>query len=501
MLRKSLALFLTIILILPMAQPLLAGESAPGQEQSSASSLPHQPMVGKKGENPNLCPICGKSWDTGSHAECLQKILPKETEVVCPSCLLEFYVEEPKALGDTDRDLCPHTTGTAGASGEIYICPRCGFAYLSQFFLTSGSEQKLILPTEQRKWIRENLTPRIYQAIRSALGNIKKEYQPKDEELYTLFNDTTYIPQGLKNQHFANEHIVERQVPDSLRCENALLYAKQFYRDEPMLCARMAQLAAWSYRRMVSDPPVKVRLMKSLQHIEKSLAKELPENATQKQNVDQMWAMFENQDEFNIIDREFLLIMIAGKYLRLGTRAWAKECITRCLKDVDDDQLWSPVAIIAAVKPGTATPPTPQEIQLARVEILQLASPLPEAIEKEAVYLQEAAGFLRAALARDKIPVQILPAHIYLVGEFERRSSNFARAHAWLELAAKMDTGKLTPGAEIWAAEQLELVNDSLAHLGHAEIPANPMAAEDTPLLQSLAEKYQVYLQALEASE
>lgn len=466
---------------------LVGGEGDATKSKASTTF----PFAAEAKQNPNLCPVCGQSWDkVDAHRACLKRFSPATRPVTCPSCQLVLHIteERPRARSwQIDRDMCSHAHIGTRAPSQLAVCPRCGFAAGKSFFDKPASA----LTAAQREWIHKNLTPRTHAALISILGILNPDMQPSPDEAYKVFdrNAGRRLQTGFEK---LAEEIVEHQVPDDLRCENALLFAHEFYLEEnPLVVANLAWLTAWSMRREVCGPINHAVLVKGVQRIHAHLGRGYQLHVPPNERVNQLGEMYRDQTTYSLFDRQVMLLLMAGDYQRLGYRQWALDCLKACLEATESDELWRAAEESTSPAERNARANlTPQQQALVRPALARVVRYRISAANREATYLKDAARFLRRALEQQRdIPPVDVPTYVYLVGEFERRAGNLPRAYAWLEAASALRPPQEARGAEIWAQDQLAVTRTSLSYTGSQQVPANPKADADVPLLQGLRQR------------
>jgi hypothetical protein len=373
----------------------------------------------------------------------------------CPVCryMVEIPLAEPKWT-DHDADLCPHPEGRVTFHSPVVLCPNCGFSAYRQEFTRPQ-------PEPVARWVTTQLREPTRNALRKIFG---LDIPIAEEDLISLFD--------------------QEDLPDILRCENALAYYLRFRKEDPLALARITWTTAWAHRRSVSGP---VEAGALLPHVQPTLAavnRHLSPEADTARRINAMLGLYESPGRLDAVDRQILLIFLAGDYDRLGQPRWARQC----LEKIDAEARSVPPD--AAHDPWIATVPTDAEDPLLRARrkreaLIDLARTYARNLARERELLARAAGRLREVLRADGIPPVAIPAHVYLVGEFERRAENFTRARTWFDYAAALRSPR--PGAAIWAEDQIALMQDYMRDIGLQGYPADPAAAADRELLERLA--------------
>ncbi len=470
----------------------VAGDAPPpGIETAERMPAPEPsaqfPFAEDAQKNPNLCPRCGQSWDEDVHQTCFQEVTARQEKASCPSCGLGFYLERRLVrvrADQIDRDLCPHPPPGAPATPELAVCPRCGFASVRGVFLSQEGRR---LPEDQQAWVAEHITPPTRQTILTLIGHINPRHRPASDRLYTIFdeNATRRLSLPEEKAELVPERIVETAMPDDLRCRNALLFAQEYFADRnPLICARMAWLTAWAYRREVSGPIPDTLLIRAVRRINRRLEEALPLGAPPEKRVNELVKLYGEGNRHALVDRQVMLLMMAGDYQRLGFRQWSHDCLVSVRDAARSDALWDEAAKSGSVTETTAREGmSGRELARQRAALAEQAELRTSAARAEIGYLVDAAAHLRHALANEQVPTKHLRRYVYLAGEFDRRTGNFARAYAWLSVAARtLDRGP-APEAEVFAPEQVELVLQALGPQGDEAAPRTPDGAVDGPLL------------------
>ncbi|MFH0911149.1 MAG: hypothetical protein V1918_06580 [Planctomycetota bacterium] len=464
-----------LFVVLLLAVPVGKGAESPARATAAKEPLPSRsskfPFAREAVRNPNICPVCGKPWglqDTENpHAECLKKVLPEKFPVVCPSCGLTLLVQKRLTrfhADEIDHDLCPHPPGNNRPLTEIIICPRCGLSGTEELF------RKGLTP-EQKEWVKNNLTPQTQASIARLLSAKLVGIRVSPQESWKAFQD---MDSGTKQ-----DQVLEESVPEVLRCTNALAFAERFEGENVAFLARLSWLTAWAYRREVAGPLSGGDIANSLRRLQSFLNKTFPLGYfAPEKRVEALVAAYPDDKTHSMLERQLMLLIMAGDYQRLGYTQWAADCLNACLRNAQDASLWRPDSNNPS---GTA---------LQRKTLIQEANARLEASGRERYFLLKAADLLQAALEENLqrngnlyAPTET-PAMIYLVGEFRRRGGEFGRAYTWLEGAMKLQSLQEQGGAEIFAAGQIELLQ---AALQGKPIPPNPRIAVDAPLIERLA--------------
>jgi hypothetical protein len=482
---------LAVLLLLLGESTAPAGEpETPGIASERSDSEPRissLPYAEQARRDPNICPVCGRSWNKDVHEACFERFEAKRLPVTCPSCDLQFFVEEKLTrirAEEIDSDLCTHPGHGLRITDELTICPRCGFATVRAAF--TQTEHRL--STQQQEWVDIHLTTRTQKALLQLLGNIKPEARPEPETAYQIFDITASadrednLPDGSERDESV---IIETLVPDTLRCENALIFARAHL--SKRLTARMAWLTAWAYRREVAAPIPETLLIGSVQRVNQHLEDSLPLMAPPKERVNRLVELYGERSKHPLEDRQVMLLMMAGDYQRLGQSAWARSCLEAVRDAARSDALWSEAGK-AQEEPSRTWDPA--KLASLRQSLEAQALIRMEAARREKRYLLEAAKYLRQALRRESFAPRRLPNHVYLVGEFERRAEHLERAFYWLAAAEAMPKHPEATGlAEVFAGDQLNLVRQSLGLSAEAPPPPNPHDAEDRALLKELGDR------------
>ncbi|MDR0866919.1 MAG: DUF2225 domain-containing protein [Planctomycetota bacterium] len=451
------------------AAPKKSREGAP----DSASSRQH---AGEK----NVCPVCGRERSV-CYAESLAaaqnpnggaKACPvyKDSFVVgesrpapCPICgLLVNLPQRNQRYENTDSDLCPHPSGNVRYMPEIVTCPRCGFSAFQRDFRAFRAKQH----PEIAQWVKQNLQPSMPEILHQLLG---REIKIDAQNLVALFE-------------------LQKEIPDILRCGNAfLLYRERLRRGDPDVnelgLARVAWLAAWANRRAISAPFGEGVLLDSarraLAAIQKSETGELESAAAV---IDELLA---DGARFDIIERQLLRLTQAGYYNRLGLNAAAQTALEQVLVELRKKHLdaasdpWQKIKIADGVQGEEKE----KIIALAKKALNEEVAVRGNCLRQEIRYLTEAAQLLTTAVEKRQAPSLDLPTYLYLVGDFERRAEQHARALLWLtaaERAADNGTVKL----EHLASAQIELLKRYVRERQITPAP-NPRAATDMLIINA----------------
>lgn len=426
-------------------------------------------------KNPNICPVCGKSWDMvdgkNIHSKCLEKLLPPKLEIRCGSCgqlLQTRQKNNVRYRSDImDRDLCAHPPGSQQPVSDLVICPKCGYSG------TIENHKQRITP-EQKSWVLNNLTPMIQREILGLLHLDVSKLNLTRENAYKVFID----PLALNNTSaIGGDMIIETQVPEFLRTKNALLFAEKFYPEDYVLIARYSWLTAWAYRRIVCEQMTESSMLGSVKNILASLQKKFPVAPTPENRVNEMVVMYKDNTLYPLLDRQVMLIMMSGDYLRLGFRSWANDCLKSVLETVKSDSSWADLIGVVGK----------ENVAFQRSALSKNTERRLYAIKMEGEFLKNAAENLRKALimqlkGKAFFSIDEIPSNVYLVGEFERRLQNYGRAYAWLSAAVEMRLPEQKAGIEIWAGEQMTSIESSTGTK-----PVNPMAKMDDGILKALS--------------
>jgi hypothetical protein len=292
------------------------------------------------------------------------------------------------------------------------------------------------------------------------------------ENAYKVFIDPSVI-----NSADGGVSLVEEgQVPEFLRSVNALKYSEKFRASKYPLLAKYSWATAWAYRRIVTQPMTDSTLLQPVNRIMANLKRKFPLSPTPEKRVNEMVVMYKDHTLYPLLDRQVMLIIMSGDYIRLGFRRWARDCLKSVLDTARSDSAWQELIVVSGR----------EKVSLQRALLDENAAKRLYAIDMEVKYLTKAAEYLRRSLilqikGKKLYSPEEIPANVYLVGEFERRLENYGRSYAWLDAASKMQLPKARTGAEIWAAEQIDTV---LSITG--EVPKNPAARADRSIIAAL---------------
>jgi len=220
-----------------------------GQEEDFFTDLNNhirnQPKgAGAKVTDVKLCPICGEPLY--KHAEDSFVCEPKDRIdpttgkritvahlkfqiVPCPVCSAKFKATPPANANDRnglDRDLCQHSTGSEDvvSYATVWMCPECGYANYIPLWGKELDGSPISPDTIKRS--TEHLKDKTYKLMLVICDLVPKEGQPFPEKL----------------RHFG-DYIVQTQIPDWLKYENALYLLDGDDKDRPKVRAPAALLA------------------------------------------------------------------------------------------------------------------------------------------------------------------------------------------------------------------------------------------------------------------
>jgi predicted RNA-binding Zn-ribbon protein involved in translation (DUF1610 family) len=480
--KVSAACILSILILLVFSlNNAFSAEKKSGRKKKTIFKYEKEAL-----KNPNICPVCGKSWnikgEKNPHEECLKKLMPNLHSIRCGSCGMSLLVKRKTVNFKTeemDKDLCPHKPGTSKAFSEYIVCPKCGF---------SGTEiqhRKGLTPS-QRQWVLTSLKARTQKKINEILHRNLSKLEMKDKnDLYKIFSGKYSVaPEAVKAK---GEEIIEGSVPETIRCENALLFAEKFYPADKFLLARLSWLAAWAYRREVASPMNESMLIRPMKRIGRVLANEFPVSPSPEERVNFLVKIYKDKQKYPFVQRQVMLIMMGGDYQRLGFTKWAMDCFNACKAACDSQALRIEEEAAGVNKKDMAAWREDMKKSLA----IRIESAL-----TELKYLQKASYYIKAGLksfssASKTIDINQIPAHVYLAGEFDRRCRNFAPAIVWLGAAEDMRLPAKQSGIEIWAEKQLGALRSTAGNISSSYAEK----VTDLTLLASLGTEVQKYVE------
>ncbi len=425
-------------------------------------------------KNPNICPVCGKSWDMvdgkNIHVNCLKKLLPPKIEIRCGSCgqYLSTRIKNITYKAELmDKDFCPHPHGPNRPVSNLVICPKCGYS-------DTIANHKKRLSMKQRAWVLNTLAPVTQREILRLLHLDIKKLNITEHNAYKIFIDPTVTGSQQKS---GRELIIESEVPEFIRTVNALKFAEKFYPTNFPILARDSWYAAWAYRKIVVQPMTNSELMDSVNRIMDILEKKFPIPPDPEARVNELVVLYKDSTLYPLIDRQVMLILMSGDYLRLGFRSWAKDCLSSVVNTVKNDSAWAKLKAKIGDK----------KVKMQRAILRKNAKERMFAIDKEGVYLKKSAEYLRKALivhikTKKVFKIDEIPANVYLIGEFEKRLEHYGRAYFWLKAASKMQLPNKKSGAEIWAMGELDSIRSAVGNN-----PINPSSKTDNAILSTLA--------------
>ncbi len=374
----------------------------------------------------------------------------------CPICryMVEIPLAEPEWT-EYDADLCPHPEGRVTFYTPIVLCPNCGFSAYREDFTKAQSATVV-------RWVETELRGPTRATLHQIFG---LKVPIGEEDLVSLFR--------------------QEDLPDILRCENALAYYKRFGdEDDPLRMAKVTWTTAWAHRRLLSGPIEAAALLPHVQPTQKKVNRRLPPNADTAIRADHLGRLYESSTRLDPVERLIVLLFLAGDYARLGAPDWASQCLEKIKAEagaIPPDAKHDPW--ISTVDTKTEDPVL--AARMKRQAFLNLASTFNLNLQREQELLQEAAELVRESLRRKRIALEEVPAMIYLVGEFERRCGQFTRARTWYDYASILRSPRR--GAEIWAGHQIDFMEEYMKDIGLAGYPADPKAVADRSLLEALA--------------
>jgi len=426
--------------------------------------------------------------DENPHEECIKKLMPSLHSMRCGGCGISLLVRRKSVefkAEEMDRDLCPHKPGTDKAFSEYIVCPKCGFS-------ATELQHRKGLSVSQRKWVMENLMPQTEKKIKDLLHrNLSKLNLEDKNDLYKTFaGKYSLAPEAAQAK---DDEIIEGSIPETIRCENALLFAEKFYPENHLLLSRLSWLTAWAYRREVASPLKESMLMRPMSRIGQVLSSEFPVTPSPEDRVNFLVKIYKDKTKYPFVQRQVMLMLMGGDYQRLGFTKWAKDCFNACLAACSSQSL---------AQEEEASGVKKIDMDAWREDIRKSISLRMNAAGMEAEYLKRASAYLKAALnsmsvGRETIAPNQIPGYVYLAGEFDRRCGDFASASIWLDAARNMRLPANDSGLEIWAEKQFEAMQASGGNISGSY----PEKVKDLTLLAGLANSVQKYVEKASAGE
>ena len=390
---------------------------------------------------------------------------------------------------DYDADLCPHPVGRIRFNADIPFCPRCGFAAFQSDFI-EWLKPGRPFPPEAAVWIRETLEPVVRTVEFALVGRNTTESGEAPEQLVERLM-TVFVEQEV--------------APDELRCESARSVYERLGAPA-WLRAKIAWFAAWSHRRALVNTPDVPYILKNVQRVQRELGVTRTEgfaltriDMEPEKQIEKLLAFLQPpqadpqsgdsrqpdpKSRGAEGDRVYARLLLAGLYNRLGYQDWANhvfQAIEADLRleypDAMADPLWHDS------NPEESDQNRRRETQVRRTAMLDFTLRSRQHLAREAELLREAGILIRQGLddgTYAELPGRQIASHMYLSGEFARRTGEYARAWVWLRASAELyDPANPEPGLEALAAAQLDGLNDYLAASG---LPSPPDYARDVPL-------------------
>lgn len=355
-------------------------------------------------------------------------------KVVCPADGYEILVPDVDKLmrrtpgvkdparwqmdaASRDADLCPHPgPGMIDYQADLIVCPSCGLSAPESFFAES-------LPQSSRAWIIDTFRADMLQTQRLLLG--QRGGEMSDKEIADFFNRQSEIPDVVRTEHNRIRTLAGRD-PAPKRAE-------------------ATWLAAWAARRAICRPPqgdflgkrakAVVTAMGDVKRRERGVEGEL------KTLTHLLGKTSSGKERLNVGERIAARLMLAGVKSRIGLNAEAErdlEALHAFCRDrfaqPEQDPLWQHTSGKQSKERRR------QEVEAIRSECEAEIAVRLDLLRRQDTLLREAAGLIREAILTggfNNRPDELM-FHVYLAGEFFRRSGNLPLAAEWLKLVRSL---------------------------------------------------------------